>query len=40
MERYCTTGQSPQGAIVPMEGGGGGGGGGSSSSSSSSLHVQ
>jgi hypothetical protein len=28
MEGHCSTGQSPQWAVVPMEGGGGGGGGG------------
>ena len=28
MEGYCSTGQSPQWAVVPMEEGGGGGGGG------------
>ena len=26
MEGHCSTGQSPQWAVVPMEGGGGGGG--------------
>ena len=28
MEGHCSTGQSPQWAVVRMEGGGGGGGGG------------
>jgi len=28
MERYCSTGQSPQRAVAPTEGGGGGGRGG------------
>jgi len=28
MGGHCSTGQSPQWAVVPMEGGGGGGGGG------------